>query len=433
MRVPTVRSDAMRRTLRTRPTFLGATLAGAALAVALPSAAANVLQNGSFATGLSGWKMTAPASWDAEGAAGPGSGSARLGGNPGIVGALSLSQCAAVTPGTAYDLGATALLPHSPEAQGGISIRLVWHSWPGCEGATLGLAPALDFPHVAPVGWTRRSLEKLRAPYGAASASLLVVPWSSGSESAFSAFLDDVELSPSSMFETLTLPTAASVDGANGERFQTTLVLTNVALFTRRVDLTLRCPSSQPCGTSAVSLQLAPGETRVFADLLLDVFGKRNGAGAVEVTYEATPGPIVVSARAATVHAERPGNGMALPVLRSAAARSSATFFGLSDGRGGEGGTRVNAGVYNPSDTPIFVGFSVHDENGDVRNTVSRSIAGREWAQIDDLFSRAGLAPATPASYVTFQAEAPVFPFLISIDNRSGDPTFLEPTESFLP
>ncbi len=423
----------MRRNLRTRSTFLGATLAGAALAVALPSAAANILNNGSFETGLGGWTTTAPVSWEADGAAGPGTGSARLRGNPGVVGALALSQCAAVTPGTDYDLGATALLPYSTEAQGGVSVRVVWHSWPGCQGATLGLAPALDFPHVAPAVWTRRSLERLRAPFGAASASVLVVPWSSGSESAFSAFLDDVELAPSSRFVTLTVPTAASVDGARGERFQTTLVLTNVALLTRRVDVALRCASNVPCATSAVSLFLAPEETRAFADLLLDVFGKRNGAGAIEVTWEATPGPIVVSARAATVHAERPGNGMALPVLPASAARSTATFSGLTDGRAGAGGTRVNAGVYNPAETTVFVGFSVHDENGDLKNTVYRWIAGREWAQIDDLFAVAGHGPARPGSYVTFQSEAPVFPFLISIDNRSGDPTFLEPTESFRP
>ncbi len=48
----------MRRNLRTRPTFLGATLAGATLAVALPSAAANVLNNGSFETGIGGWMAT---------------------------------------------------------------------------------------------------------------------------------------------------------------------------------------------------------------------------------------------------------------------------------------------------------------------------------------------------------------------------------------
>ncbi len=417
----------------TRPTFLGAALVGAILWIALPSAAANVLHNGSFETGLGGWTATDPVRWVPEGAGGPGSGSARIGGNPGVVGALALSQCAAVAPGVDLDLGATTLLPYSPEAEGGVSIRVVWHSRAGCQGATLGLSPALDFPHVAPAVWTRRSLERLRAPSGAASASVQVVPWSSGATSGFAAFVDDVELSPSPRFVTLTVPTAASVDGAHGERFQTTVVLANPAASTRRVDVALRCAQGQPCGTSTVSLILAPRETRAFADVLPDVFGKRNGAGAIEVTYEATAGPIVVSARAATVHAERPGNGMALPVLASSGARTSASFFGLTDGRAGEGGTRVNAGLYNPGASTVLVGFTVHDESGEAKNSVFRWVAGGEWAQIDDLFGVAGYGPVRPGSYVTFQSEGPVFPFLISIDNRSGDPTFLEPRESFQP
>lgn len=423
----------MRQHLRTRPTLLGAALVGAALSAALPSAAANILNNGTFGSGLGGWAATPSVEWAPEGAAGPGSGSARIRGNPGIVGALMLSQCVAVTPGTDYDLGATTLLPSSLEAEGGVSFRVVWHSWPSCEGATLGLSPALDFTLVPPVVWTRRSLERLRAPSGAASASVRVVSWASGPELAFSAFVDDVELSPSQRFVTLTVPTAASVDGAGGERFQTTLVVTNPAIYTRRIDVALRCRADQPCSTAAVSLLFAPGETRVFADALLDIFGKRNGAGALDLTYEATPGPIVASARAATVHAERPGNGMALPVLPRSAARSAATFTGLSDGRAGAGGTRVNAGVYNPHAATIYVGFNVHDESGELRNSFLRWVTGGEWFQINDLYAAAGVEPAGPGSFVTFQAEGPVFPFLISIDNRSGDPTFLEPRESFQP
>ncbi|MBK9374984.1 MAG: hypothetical protein IPN03_14975 [Holophagales bacterium] len=423
----------MRQHLRTRPTLLGAALAGAALSAALPSAAANILNNGTFGSGLGGWTATPSVEWAPEGAAGSGSGSARIRGNPGIVGALTLSQCAAVTPGTDYDLGATTLLPASPEAEGGVSFRVVWHSWPGCEGATLGLSAALDFPYVAPADWTRRSLERLRAPSGAASASVHVVPWASGPELAFSAFVDDVELSPSQRFVTLTVPTAASVDGAGGERFQTTLVVTNPAIYTRRVDVALRCRRDETCGSANVSLFFAPGETRVFADALLDIFGKPSGAGALELTYEATPGPIVASARAATVHAQRPGNGMAIPVLPRSAARSAATFSGLSDGRAGAAGTRVNAGVYNPHAATIYIAFNVHDGNGELRNSVFRWVAGGEWFQINDLYAAASVEPAGPGSFVTFQAEGPVFPFLISIDNRSGDPTFLEPRESFQP
>ena len=423
----------MRQHLRTRPPLLGTALVGAALSAALPTAAASILNNGSFGSGLGGWAATPSVEWVPEGAAGPGSGSARIRGNPGIVGALRLSQCAAVTPGTDYDLGASTLLPSSPEAEGGVSFQVVWHSWPGCEGATLGLSPALDFPYVAPADWTRRSLERFRAPSGAASASVRVISWASGPELAFNAFVDEVDLSPSQRFVTLTVPTAASVDGARGERFRTTLVLTNPAPTTRRIDVALRCRADQPCSTAAVSLLFAPRETRVFADALLEVFGKQSGAGALEVTYETTPGPIVVSARAATVHAERPGNGMALPVLPTSAARVTATFVGLSDGRAGDGETRVNGGVYNPSTTAVFVGFTVHAESGEALNTVFQMVGPRAWTQINDLFSQAGAGPARPGSFVTFTSEAPVFPFLISIDNRSGDSVYLEPRESFQP
>ncbi len=421
----------MRRILRTRPTLLGAALAGAALATALPSTAANILNNGSFGSDLGGWTATGPVQWSPDGAATPGS--VRIGGSPGIVGALALSQCVAVAAGGDDDLGAAALLPYSPESEGGVSLRVTWHGGTACSGEPLGISPALDFPPVAPQAWTRRSLGRLRVPDGAASASVLVVPWSSGPASAFSAFLDDVELSPSPRFVTLTVPTAASVDGARGERFRTTLVLTNPALVSRRIDVALRCRYDAACPTAAVSLFLSARETRVFADAFLELFNRRNGAGALELTYEATLGPIVASARAATVQAERPGNGMSIPVVTASEARTMASFSGLADGRAGDGGTRVNAGAYNPGPSYVFAYFTVHDERGPVGSTVIRYFAPGEWAQIDDLFALAGAGPVRPGSFVTFASEGPVFPFLISIDNRSGDPTFLEPRESFQP
>ena len=420
----------MRRNRRTRSTFLGAALAGAAFA-ALPAAGANLIDNGSFGSGLGGWTASPTVSWAPEGATSPGA--ARLGGSPGIVGTLALSQCVAVGPGADFDLRATAHLPYSPQSEGGISVRVVWHDAGGCSGEMLGMAGALDFEPVAPAGWTRRSLERLRSPSAARSASVSVVPWSSGAPGAFSAFLDDVELSPSPRFETLVVPTAASVDGARGERFRTTLAVTSRATFTRRVDATLRCRADDPCLTAAVSLLFGPGETRVVTDALFELFGRRTGAGAIELTYDVSLGPVVASARAATVHAERPGNGMSIPVLPRSAATASATFLALSDGRAGDGGTRVNAGVFNPSDFPVWVGFAVRDEGGVERNAAYLYVGPRAWSQVNDLFAATATGTARPGSTVTFAAEAPVFPFLISIDNRSGDPTFLEPRESFQP
>ena len=111
----------------------------------------------------------------------------------------------------------------------------------------------------------------------------------------------------------------------------------------------------------------------------------------------------------------------------------TATFVGLSDGRAGDGGTRVNAGVYNPSTTALFAGFTVHAESGETLNTVYQMVGPGAWTQVNDLFSQAGAGSARPGSFVTFTSGAPVFPFLISIDNRSGDSVYLEPRESFQP
>lgn len=422
----------MRRTRTSRPSpLLVAGLASLALAAAAPARAANLLENGSFETGLSGWISAGEVSWSESGAGAPGS--ARLGGSPGIVGALALSQCVSVNAGTDYDLRAAALVPYSPEAAGGVSLRVVWHQEAACAPGTLGTSPSLDFVLVPPAAWSRRALPRLRAPEGAASASVLVVPWSSGPASAFSAYLDDVELVPSDRFETLTVPTAASVDGARGERFQTSLTVRNPAPVPRRLDLRLRCRADVPCATASFSLLFGPRETRAFPDVLLDVFGRRSGAGAIEITYDATLGPVVVSARAETVHAERPGNGMALPVLPASSARTSAAFTGLSDGRGGDGGTRVNAGAYNPHARPVTVTYRVREAAGDLGQPVSRVLEPFEWFQFDALFDHAGAGQVRPGSHVTFASDAPVFPFLVAVDNRSGDPTHLEPRESFQP
>ena len=86
-----------------------------------------------------------------------------------------------------------------------------------------------------------------------------------------------------------------------------------------------------------------------------------------------------------------------------------------------------------PVRATVFVGFTVHAESGEALDTVYQLVGPGAWAQVNDLFGAANAGPARPGSFVTFTSEAPVFPFLISIDNRSGDSVYLEPRESFQP
>ncbi len=422
----------MKRILNSkRPHILAAVFTLGSFGMPAWAAAGNFLANGSFDSDISGWAADTSVSWSDQGSSGRGA--ARVSGSPGIVGKPALSQCAGVEHASEYSLGASVLIPYSRAATGGASLRVTWFGAPECGAEPLGMAPSVEFPFLPAAAWTRRSLERLRAPSGAVSALVSVLVYSGGSPGAFEMVLDDISLTPAPRYETVTIPTAAAVDGGRGERFQTSLILTNPTPFERRIETALFCQKDENCGSSLISLHFNPGETRVFGDVMLEIFGKRNFAGALTIGYDASIGPIVASARAATVHAGRPGNGMMLPVLPSSAAVTSGLFTGLVESRGGPGAVRVNAGVFNPHDAYVWVGFGVYGEDGIHVNTVYRYAAPREWFQINDIFTAASAGTATPASTVRVTSEAPVYPFLISIDNRSGDPTWIELKEDFQP
>lgn len=124
---------------------------------------------------------------------------------------------------------------------------------------------------------------------------------------------------------------------------------------------------------------------------------------------------------------------MALPVLPASSAVTRGIFTGLLEARGGEAGTRVNAGVFNPNDSYVWINFPIHGEDGNHINTLIVLAAPRAWLQINDIFAAASAGGAAEGSTIRFTSEAPVYPFLIAIDNRSGDPSWIEIKEDFQP
>ncbi len=393
----------------------------------LPAAGGNLLANGGFDGSLAGWQPSGPASFSpSEGAAAPGA--LRVAGPLGIAGALVAFQCVPVTPGRRYDLSASVRMPYRPKTTGGVSFRLAWHGGAACSGAVLRGAPALTFESGPPFVWKSGSRRGVVAPSGAVSASLTAVAHSEGEE-PFEAFVDDVSFGPVAAEETLVVPTSATVDGANGERFQTDLWVRNPEPEGRAFVLRFRCRAGEPCNTSVYNLLLGPRETRVFPDVLGSLFNRRNSAGALEVTYDPEIGPLQVFSRAGTVHAARPGNGTVVPAVPSGSARRSARFVGIAGSP--DGGTttfRVNAGAYNPGDGPAAVTLRLLDDQGRLLATVERTWAPKEWAQLNDV---GATAPGT--AVLDLESTLPVHPFVIAVDNRSGDPTWIEPQERFQP
>jgi hypothetical protein len=386
------------------------------------STAENLIANGDFRDGLSAWSRLDLVSFSAAGAASPGSARIQFPNRP--EGGDAMIQCVAVEGLRLYDLAASALLPDWPGHSGGVSVRMQWHAAPGCHGGTLRGAPSLDFSFAEPTGWQVKERRRIPAPQAAVSALVVVVARSAGDE-PYPIFVDDVGLRRSVENEDFFLPTAASIRGAKGERFETDLWVHNPAPATRDFELRLWRDGRS---TIPVLLRVGPNQTRHLPDVLGADLGQHDSAGALQFSYDVRGGPMLVSASVVTVNAESPGNGSRIPVMSRDQARTSAIFPGLSGSRGdATGAFRVNAGAFNPHDAPVEAVFGLYDGDGTELGTFTRTLAPGAWLQVNDVLREVGAEDvATEGAMLAFSSRLPVFPFVIAVDNRSGDGTFIE-------
>lgn len=407
-----------------RPLATTAALLGALLSAG-PAAARNLVANGDFREGLSSWSRTSFVAFSGGGAATPGS--ARVEMPPRPEGGDAMIQCVAVEGFRLYDLGASAFLPEWPGHSGGLSVRLQWHAEPGCQGAILRGAPSIDFSFAEPHGWQVREKRRIPAPQAAASALVVVVARAAGSE-PYPVYVDDLFLRRSVESDDVFLPTAATVAGARGERFETDLWVHNPAPAERRFAVSL-WRDGRP--TTPVVLLVGARETRHLADVLSSALGQRDAAGPLQLSYDPREGPMLFSARVVTVNPESPGNGAALPVLPRVASRTSAVFPGLTGRRGDSSEAfRVNAGAFNPHDGPAELFFGLYDGDGRELGTFTRTLGPGGWLQVNDVFREVGAeGAATEGATLAFHATLPVFPFVIAVDERSGDGTFVAPRD----
>ena len=411
-----------------RPAVLAALTGG--LLSATSATGQNLVANGDFRDGLAAWSRLDLVSFSAGGAATPGSARIELPSRP--LGGDALVQCVAVEGFRLYDLAASARLPEWPGNSGGVSVRLQWHPLAACQGAALRGAPSLDFSYAEPAAWQVKERRRIPAPEAAVSALVVVVARTAGSE-PYPVFVDDVVLRRSVERDDVFLPTAATVRGARGERFETDLWVHNPAPAERMFALSF-WRDGRP--TTPVVLRVGARQTRHLPNVLAADLGQRDAAGALQLSYDPREGPMLFSARVVTVHPENPGNGAGIPVYATGAARTSAVFPGLSGERGDPAGAfRLNAGAFNPHPGPTDLFFGLYDGDGSELGTFTRRLGPGEWLQVNDVVREAGAEGiATEGAALAFFSELPVFPFLVAVDNRSGDGTFVEPRDvPFLP
>lgn len=404
--------------------FVGAAL----LLTSAPPARAteNLLRNGGFDENLSGWSRAGSVSYTPFGSGAPGA--ARVTQTDDPRGADVLLQCVAITGGRLYDAAASAYLPWAPEGSGAVDVHVRWHASSDCSGRPLRGTPSMTFSQVGPVAWQRRSLRMLPAPTEARSAIFVVVARADAPDT-YSLLVDDLFFAASEETEVLVVPTAASVTGARGERFRTDVWIQNPAPAERTVTFTMRCPAERPCPSAAITRSIGARETLHLDDAVAQI-ATAVPAGALEIAYDPRGGPLEASARVVTVHPAAPGTGAAIPVVRAADARTGAAFFGLAPTPVHDGpDARVNAGAYNPQAVPVTATFRVKSASGQEIGAVTRTWAPRTWMQIDDVLAAAGAGPAVGGSWIEMESALPIHPFVVSVDNASGDGTLVLPTE----
>lgn len=231
----------------------------------------------------------------------------------------------------------------------------------------------------------------------------------------------------------LAVPAAASSHGINGTFFRSDLWLVNSSpTAPTTVTLTYDCFTGQTCGTTPTTITLQPQQSQLLQDVIGTTLGAPGTAGAIQISYEAGTGPVSARSRVFTTTASGGAFGTTIPAIPFTRARSQALFLGLSSsGSDLSIGFRSNAGAFNPSAQPTTVTFSLYDQTGATLGATTKSFGAHEAAQLSpNIFALVGAGTViTNNAYLVVTATAPIFPYVIVIDNQTGDPSYLTPTE----
>jgi hypothetical protein len=412
------------------PSALFSTFALVALLGATGAAAQNLVLNGGFDQGISSWAPWFPATlaWspmDANGSASSGSILVTNAVQGGAFVSQGIEQCVTLTGSAKYLMSAkTRIVPGQPTT-GHVFVKIDQYDGVNCHGTYLGTLGGLEFAN-APALWAAASAV-LSVDAAAKSARFVAAVVKDQDTGSYSQQFDDLLLAPSSI-TTLTIPASASAHGAAGTFFHTDLWLVNMSKHdTQQITATLRCQSGTPCEAVTRTIPLGPRQSRLIKDVVANLFGRPEKAGAIELTFDALLGDVCATSRTYTPALPSPTNGTAIAALEASEARLRTMIPGLASSGGTRtSGFRSNAGVYNPSGRAVDVTLTLHDESAGQLGTLTRTWGPHEAMQINDVYAALGAGSAvSEAAYLIVEATGAVFPYVTVIDNQSGDSVFL--------
>jgi hypothetical protein len=332
-----------------------------------------------------------------------------------------------VTAGQSYDFGVKARIP-SGQTSDVASAGLTWSSSPACAfGFFIGNTISAAGVGLIVDRWQGTGLTNVTAPAGAVAALFQSYVTKVAAGGSFRAYFDDAFLAPTgSLRATLTVPVAASIHGANETFFHSDLWIFNRSFTnTQLVTAVYRCFGGLGCG-SAQTITLSPRRSMLIADIIGTLFRVPESGGAIELSYDTFNGPITAQTRLFTPAAP-PSYGFGVPALPSSAATTRAVFVGVAGNPDLTKGFRSNGGAYNPNTVPVTVTFTLYDgaTRAQIGAPFTRVWGPFEAAQVSNLVTSLGSAVATTNAVLVATATGPVFFYLATVDNASGDSFFV--------
>lgn len=214
------------------------------------------------------------------------------------------------------------------------------------------------------------------------------------------------------------LPAAARVAGGFGSYWITELSIHNPTELTQSARLRLL-----PDNGSALLISLAPGETRLFEDLLAaPEIRKETFAGAVEI--ETTTPELIV--RSSTVNARVEGGrlGQTVPALQWSELFHGAETAVLTSVRN-DAGIRSNVTLLNPGSVPITLTVTARKSDGSILGALNYVVGAREIRSATDVLTALGSPPGPITLSIRADSASAVFyAYASEIDNRTGAPLF---------
>jgi PKD repeat protein len=263
-----------------------------------------------------------------------------------------------------------------------------------------------------------------------AKAGTYTVTLTSGNASGSSSASRTISVSRAEIGFRSLIPVSTTVQGVGGTSWRTSLTIFNASSFSVPVDVVYLPAAGEMTATRRVTL--AAGRSVSWNNVLGELFGMANGAGALHFETSSTSGTPDLRISSRTYTEGTSGTyGQFVGDLRGHAVAPRLHLAGLAN----SGGFRTNIGLVNRGSAAVSPTLSLYASNGSLLGRTTVALAPGSFSQqsLNNLFP---VVASAPQSEMSLEVHSPVADAVTAyasiIDNISHDPVFVSarPAES---